>query len=163
MTSREDCKRMYDGRPAPLAGKHFISVWSDNQRESQSRTCLDEIYRLYVTITIRCSPPWDRWLDFRDELEARHDHIRALVHADSLDFRITRAAMALAHFTWDPANTADPIGWAEALAYDGADALQTVGPDWFHATTGSGMGEVGLAQKMRFGKSRRIQAMPTMH
>lgn len=150
-------RQMFDGTPEPRCGSVFISVWYDGQRGSQSRTALDEIFGVYVTLTIRCTQPFDRWLTHRQDLERRCNAIRALIHRDSLDFSICRAAAKLAGY--DGAN--QPTGYREALAFDGMDRVEAKGPDHFSAEADDARA-VGLAQRIRFGKARRVQAMLTM-
>lgn len=154
--------RTFDGQPPPLCGNYYVAIWSDNMRQSQSRTSLDELFHVFITLTMRCHLPYDRWIEHRDEMERRVNGIRALIHKDSLDFHVTRAANTLAGFTWSAVDTIKRVGWTEALAFDGLDPIQAVGPPWFHAHTDSTKVEVGIAQRSRFGKSRRIQSLATM-
>ncbi len=152
-------KRMFDGKPPPGCGNVFVSVWYDGQRQQSSRNCLDEIMGVYVTTTIRFSQPADRWEKHRDDLEKRNNAIRALVHKDTLDYRIIRAAQALAGYVQnDPTH---PQGWVEALCFDRFDAIQPAGPSWFRSDTPDSS-EAGISQTIRFGKARRIQDLRDM-
>lgn len=152
--------RMFDGEPKPVCGKVWVSVWSDLARRSNSDTCLDEVYGVVVTITLRASQtPWDAWLGLRDELEARANRIRAAVHLDCLYNRIQRQASAL--MAADGAG--QKVGFRERLKFEGLDGLQRVGPDWFkaeldHVTAA----DAGLALRLRFGGMRLIQTLATM-
>ncbi len=150
-------KQMFDGQPEPRAGNIFISVWHDGRRASEMRTCLNEVFGVYVTLTIRCTQPFDRWLLHRQDLEKRLNTIRALIHRDSLNFFICRAAAALAGYD----GTGQPVGFREALAFDGFDPIEVQGPSWFSAEPDDARG-VGLSQRARFGKARRVQALATM-
>lgn len=152
------CGRMFDGEPPARCGNIYVSVWYDGQRGSDMRTCLDEHFGVYVTLSIRFTQPWDRIIIHRDDMECRANRIRALIHSDSLDFNISRAAGVLAGF--DGAGQA--VGFREALSFGGFDGIQPVGPDWFHAHPDSQVAQVGIAQRIRFGKSRRVQALATM-
>jgi hypothetical protein len=157
----KDVARCFDGRPHPKAGERWVSVWSDGRRESNSRSCLDEVVGVNVTLTGRLSAaPFDRWVTVRDDVEARLNRIRALVFLDTWNHGIINAAAALADL--EASNQSAPtkrVGYREALAFLGYDAWQEVGPDWFHA---SGDKVCGVAQTARFGRARRIQAMATM-
>jgi len=148
---------MFDGEPPPRCGNVWASVWHDGGRTSEMRTCLNEVHGVYVTLTIRLTRPFDQWVQHRDELELRANDIRALIHKDQYNFAICRAAAVLAEFDQ---TGSQPIGWREALMFDGFDAIQTVGNAWFKANPDSGP-EVGIAQRIRFGKARRIQALFT--
>jgi len=152
------CQRTHAGMPHPRAGNVFVSVWYDGQRDSEMRTCLNEVFGVYVTVTVRAVQPFDRWVIHRDDLEARLNAIKALLHADSYNFAISRAAAVLAEFD----GTGQAVGFREALWFRGFDAVQEVGPDWFSASIDGPNVPVGLAQRARFGGARRVQALATM-
>jgi hypothetical protein len=158
----EQCECMFNGEPPGRCGKIFVSVWSDNSRTSEMRTCLNEVLGARVTVTIRFVQPFDRWVKHRYELEARCNAIRALVHSDQYDFRVTRLANQLAGFdSFANRSKATPVGFREALMFEGFDPIQAVGPSWFKAELEGATLEVGAAQTIRFGKSRRVQALVT--
>ena len=126
------------------------------------RTCLNEVFGVVVTVTVRFVQPFDRWVKHRDDLEARCNAIRALVHSDQYDFRTTRLANQLAGFdSFANRSRSAPIGFREALMFEGLDPIQAVGPAWFKAELEGAALEVGAAQTIRFGKSRRVQALVT--
>lgn len=151
-----DCQRCHDGQPPPRAGECFLAVWSPDDRESVSRTCLAERHRVFVTVTLRAARvPFDRLLTVRDELARRCDQVRALVHKDSHDQRFVRAAEVLADFSNTTAGK--PNGWAEGLAYEGRGAVEEKGGEWFHAKASDNV--AGLVQTLRFGKAFRVQSI----
>lgn len=153
-----DCGRTFNGQPPPACGQRYLAVWSPAGRDSQSRTSLDEVFKVHVTVTIRATgTTYDRWLRHRDDLEKLLNQARAAVHLDVLDHRISRAANALAGLD-SPAATAH-VGFREALAYVGLDDWQVVTGRWFQAAQED---LAGLAQTLRFSKSRRVQALANM-
>lgn len=150
------CRRMWDGEPPPLMGQAFVSVWYDGQRTNQAfKTSLDELFGVYVTITLRFVKPFDQLVFHRDDMELRANAIRALVQKDAWDHRISRAANELAGF--DGNN--QPVGFRESLAFERFEPIQMVGPAWFKGAPAAN--DVGAAQLLRFGKSRRVQAITT--
>ena len=156
-----ECDRMFNDHPPPRCGQRFISVWSDNARESIAKTSLKERFRVFVTITIRTQHPWDLMVKHRDALEVLANNVRASIHNDSYDFRIISAANTLAAFTWASASSS-PVGWTEALMFQGMDPIREVGPEWFSARPPDSPTvkvEVGLAQTLRFGQALRTQAL----
>jgi hypothetical protein len=152
-------KQMFDGTPEPRCGNVFVAVWSEGWRGSQSRTSLDELFQVFVTVTIRCTQPFDRWLHHRQDLERRINRIRALIFSDMNNYNISNQASALAGY--DQGAAPRTVGFREALAFDGCDRVETKGPDWFSAEAGDSRA-VGLAQRIRFGRGRRVQALLTM-
>lgn len=157
------CRRMYDGKPPPLMGQYFVSVWSDNSRQNQAgaRDYVDHLFPVFVTVTMRFTQPPDRWVEHRDELEKRVHGIEALIHGGNPGYTYMRAAEALADFTHSAADTTRRVGWIEALMSEGFDPIQPVGAEWLRATSPTSL-ECGVAQRIRFGKARRIQASATM-
>lgn len=155
------CGRTYDGSPPPSCGNYYVAVWSDNQRESvgQSKTCLDQILGLYVTVTYRTGhQPWDRWVAVRDELEAMANGVIVCIGKDVWDHRVSNAANALADLRTNDAGAHTlAVGFREALCFRGADATQLVGPEWFKAALDKGDRNVGIAQRLGFFGARLIQ------
>lgn len=159
------CRRMLDGQPPPLCGLWFVSVWSDNRIDAGPvmQTALDRYFSVSVTITVRLVQPFDRWLAHRDELAVKANDIVALVHEDRLNHVICNAANTLAGYRASGSpNGTSVVGFCESLVFDGADAIQDVGPDWFHASLEQGERNCGLAQRLRFGRCRHIQALGNM-
>lgn len=150
--TRATCSRTFDAQPPPACGQVFVAVWFDGRRTSEGRTALNETFGVNVTVTMRVHQPYDRLVQHRDDLEVRANAIRALLHADNYDYRISRAANVLAGFDQTPSQR---VGFCESLTFEGMDAVQLVGGNWFHAPPDKL--EVGLAQTLRFGKARRIQ------
>lgn len=170
--TKANAKRMFDGQPPPSGlGPVFVSVWYDGQRQADGRTKLDEQFGVYVTLTLRTSHlPYDQWVNARDEMEARLNAIRVLIHQDCWNYAISNAANALAGFRVSsnptvtlPATVGLPVGFAEGLAFTGFSTVETKGPDWFSAEPPKQGGkiEVGIAQTARFAKARRVQAVTT--
>lgn len=151
----DQCGRCFDGRPPPRCGAVYASVWSDGAVSSKSRVSLDQTRGIRVTVTRRLNLPFDRWLEHRDEVDARLQAIVALIQRDSLNFAITNAANVLANY--GPGNTTR-VTFAEALAYDRTEPWREVGGEWFWAGTAK---DAGIAQTALFGKSRSIQAQGT--
>jgi len=158
------CKRMYDGQPPPKAGNVFVSVWYDAQRGSLGqRTYLGELFGVYITLTLRFVLPFDRWVQHRDDMEARANAIKVLICQDTWNYSIINAANTLAGFrNSGTGSTQAPVGWCEALVFQGFDPIQDVGPDWFHAhVEHAAERNVGIAQRIKFGMAKRIQAILT--
>lgn len=151
----DQCDCMFNGQPPPRCGLRFVSVWYDNQRTNRSPVALDEIYGVYVTVTVRITLPFDRWIQHRDDVEALANAIRAVVQRDSYNFLISAAANNKAGF--DRPTT--PIGFRGALVFDRFDPLQVASGPWFGAKPDAK--DQGLTQTIRFGKSRRVQAQLT--
>lgn len=155
-----DSARTIDARPHPRCGAVWLSVWSDGFRESKQRGALDEVVGVSVSVTVRLSGPFDRWVVHRDDAEARLNAVRALVFKDTLNHSIINAAAALAGL--EASNQTDNtkrIGYREALAFTGYDRWQLVPADWFEA---KGEKMAGVVQTANFGRARRVQALATM-
>lgn len=152
--------RMYDGEPKPACGRLWVSVWGDLARRSESDTHLAETFSVFVTITLRGGEqPWDAWLRLRDELELRANEIRAAVHIDCWNNRIQRLASSL----MGADGAGQKVGFRERLKFEGLDAVQRVGPDWFKASLDRvSAADSGLALRLRFGGLKLIQALATM-
>jgi hypothetical protein len=155
--------RAFDGQPPPRCGKVFAAVWSDGRRGSNSGESLHESFSVNVTLTVRCEQPFDRWLTHRDDLETRLNKIRAYVHGDRWDFRISNAANALCGYRNAGDHTTDqPAGFLGSLMFLGYDPIREVGADWFHADpTDARAAEknMGFAQTARFGNAERVETM----
>ena len=160
---------MYNGMPPPSCGIVFVSVWYDGQRgkgpdPGRWAYCLDQMFGLYVTITLRAGPPFDLWIRHRIAMEKLANRITTLIHRDSQDYSITRAAQVLAGYRMSGKETspAKPVGWVNGLGYEGWDAVQDVPAGWLHAKTESPeQVPQGISQRLRFGQSRRIQHTDT--
>jgi hypothetical protein len=161
--TRQQCQRMYNAEPPPNMGLVFVAVWAPGGRESihQTQTCLDEMFNFNVTVTVKFKLPFDRWLEHRDDLEKRCNAIRALMHMDSYDNRIIRAANLLARF--DDFSDDEPslhVGFRESITFMHLDDIQDVGGAWFKSHVDKP--ECGGAQTIKFGKVRRLQGLLTM-
>lgn len=162
-----NCGRMFDGRPPPVHGLWFASVWYDGQRAvSQNRsgsTSLDEEHGVYVTVTFSCVKPFDRWFEHRDELELKANDIRSAIHKDIYNNSIINAANTLAGFRSASATpSSSNVGFFQGLRFDGMEMIQLVGPDWFNASVDSRRLQVGIAQRLRFRGAMRIQNLANM-
>lgn len=155
--AERDCARTFDDRPHPRAGGVFYAVWSGGGHEAGRGlgTSLDRLFEVNLTITVRCSLPFDRWLEHRDDLESRLDAVVARVNADRTTFAIVNQANTLAGYR--PSNPAGPrtVGFCEGLRWERTEDVQEVGPDWFGA---HGAKSQGLAQTARFGHARHVQS-----
>lgn len=158
------CGRRYKGYPPPLCPVWYAAVWSDLSVQSGAnramRSALDESHSVFVTITVPCSKPFDRWIEHQDLLERKRNEIRAMVHGDAYDCRIANAANELAECRRADlaAGATRPVGFWQGLAYEGADAIQECGPDWFQGDPEAARPMVGLAQRLRFSGACRMQA-----
>jgi len=150
----------FDAEPPPACGDVWLSVWSDSARRSQSKTCLDEVFGVRVTLTLRGSHlPWDNWLRLRRELERRLNRVRASLHRDCYDSCVGRLASALLAAD----GTGQKVGFRDHLQFERAEGCRRVGPDWFKADLERvGAGDSGVAQTLSFGGLRLIQALATM-
>jgi hypothetical protein len=162
--SNAQCARTPMGQPEPRCGNVFVSVWSHGGIGAKSKMYYEAIFGVSVTVTIRFTQPWDRWVQHYDDLSQRVHAIHILIHTDIYNYSICRQADLLANFR--PSGVPDlvrPAGFVEALWFQGADDRQTQGPDWFHANIESpGKTDVGVSQELRFGGARRVQALATM-
>lgn len=161
---RVNSARMFDGQPPPRCGNVFLSVWYDGQRGTLGqRTYLSELFGVYLTLTLRFVQPFDRWVHHRDDMEARANALKVLICQDTWNYSIISAANTLAGFRSSGGpNLGAPVGWCEPLVFQGFDPIQDVGADWFHADPGrAGEKDVGIAQRIKFGMAKRIQALPT--
>lgn len=158
-------KRTGDGAPYPDAGNVFVAVWSDNNRPNTGqKTRFEELFSVYVTISIRYTQPKDRWLSHRDDMEERANSIRALIGQDQLNFATINAANVLAGYrsSGDQVTVA-PAGWVESLLWLGMDAIQQVQAEWFSAAPGSGQYKyVGIAQRLKWGQAKRVNAVASL-
>jgi len=137
--------RTFDGEPPPRMGHLFVAVWSDNSQGTHSRDFLERDFKVFVTVTLRCSFPFDRWIEHRDDLNDRVERIIGLIHKDLSAHSITNAAEVF----YSP----DDDHFIEALGFVGADAIRVVGAEWFKVEPSSG--QIGIAQTLRFGGNRR--------
>jgi hypothetical protein len=156
-----ECDRTYDAQPPPAVGDVFVSVWSPLGRHGvvKHTSGVEEPYTVMVTISLRATLPFDRWLRHRDDVERRANRVIDLIAPDALDYRVTREAAALAGFEQGASLTA-PIGWVEALNYEDMGDVEEVGPSWFQAETESEPGmPVGFALTVRFGGNRRVRKL----
>lgn len=165
-TARE-CGRTYDGRPMPnMGGEWFAAVWHDGSRQAGPNvaTCLEEDHGVYVTVTVRTNRiPFDRWHEhLRDQLEYRVNQVRALLGRDTYNNRVINAANALADFrsAGHPGGSYR-VGFTGLWLWQGDDPIQEVGPEWFHARLDQ-TDICGLAQRVKFGGIKRIQAWSTV-
>lgn len=161
----DNCKRMYDGRPRPTCGNWFVSVWGRNWKQNRMRTCFDEYFRVFVTVTRRLDTrAFDHWVEFRDEVDALATQLIAIGHRDSWNWVISNEMNSLAALTWDPNDAAKRIGAAEALQFEEASDLQDVGPEWFNAKIIEGQfkaSDAGCQATIRFTPIRRVQNILT--
>lgn len=163
----DQCSRMADGRPEPRCGVLFLSVWYDGGVEvgasKAALTALDEDYGVYVTVTVRCVLPFDRWYKHRDDVERHANRVRAALHADIYDHRVINAANELCDRRRSDVPDVRPVGFHRGMGYVGRDPIQMVGPDWFNAHIDApGPPPVGMAQRVRFRGARLLQNLANM-
>lgn len=151
---------MFDGEPRPACGRVWLSVWSDNSRRALSKTSLEEVFTLKVTLTLRSSQlPWDQWVRLRREMERRLNRVRVELHRDCYDSRVGRLASSLLGGD----GQGQKVGFREHLAFEGAEPIRRVGPDWFKAEIDRiSANDSGLAQTLSFGGLKLIQRLDTM-
>ena len=146
------------GEPPPTCGPTFLSVWHDGSRTITSKTMLDELHGLSVTVTVRCELSWDRVVKERDKLEKRLNAVIAMLQKDCHDSRVMNAANKLAGL--DAFGQA--IGFRVPMQCVGLDPVQRKGPDWFAADLAAGGDPPsGLAQTARFKGPQRVRSIPT--
>lgn len=157
------CGRRYKGYPPMLCPIWYAAVWGDGAVQSgtnrATRSALDETYSVYVTLTVPCSLPFDRWIEHQDFLEEKRNRIRALIHEDAYNCAIINRANTLGEMRRaDLASGAtQPVGFWQGLAWDGADPIQEAGPDWFQGDPEAANPKVGLTQRLRFVGACRMQ------
>lgn len=159
--SAEQSGRTFDGRPPARAGGVWVAVWGTGRRTPGKAmgTALDQVLDVMVTVSIRLSLPFDRWVRHRDDLEARLNAIIAVVNRDRRDFSIARAANVLAGYRTASQVGASTVGFCEGLRWEETQAGREVGGEWF-AAGGQG-NKQGWAQTARFGGARHLQASAT--
>lgn len=151
--------RTFDGEPPPGCGPLWISVWSGGDRKSQSKTALDQVFGVSVTVTLRAVLPLDNWVVLRDRAERLHCLILAAIHRDCLNNTILREASALLAAD----GTGQKVGFREALMFQGLERCQRVGPDWFSADVErSTPADAGVAQTANYHGAKLLQALATM-
>ncbi len=156
--SAATCGRTFDGSPPPTCGQFFVAVWSDDGWKGGGTTYLSDEMQVYVTVTVRLSQPFDRWVNHRDEVRALSRQIRVIVGKDIYDHRVSRAANTLASLRLtDTGSLAQAVGVREPLVWERFDGVQMVGPDWFKANVAKGDTSCGLAQRVVFGRAKRYQ------
>lgn len=156
------CGRRFDDKPPPFArGRWYAAVWSDDAveigRAGANNTALDESFAINVTVTVELVEPADRWVVHRDALRQRRNEIRVLIGKDVYDNRVINAANVLASLRrGDPASGAtQSVGLYRGLAFLGADAVVTAGPEWIGGEPDSN--RCFLYQRLRFGGAMRLQ------
>lgn len=146
------CLVMLDGRPPPACGQFFVAVHGGGS-QNQARNCLDEIFSLTVTVTVRLpKAPFDRMGSdlvnlAATGLHARCDDVRRALH-------MNYGVIDLANATILAAAATDVYGFTQALEYQGGDAPGVVPGAWFHAKDEP---LAGAVRNLRFGNARRIQ------
>jgi len=161
-----NCKYMPDARPAPSAGKEFVSVycrdWTPlNPRDSYA---LEEEFTITVAVTHRTGEiPFDRIGEvaiLRDEdifvqqtytIEARIREIVRLLHQDYVTYiAALNALLGTKQSAYDK------------LWFTGADPRpRIVGPDHFHGVS-SDEAITGLLWEVHFGGSGFVHNMTTI-
>lgn len=128
------------------------SLGARNQDEGAH--CLDEVYEVGVTVTVRAAKmPTDKHGTrvvalATTGLLARAEAIRALLHMD--------------YTTINTANTtigAGENGFVEPLKFRSVSAPQRKGPDWFSAEGQTSLAALGWAVEMTFAGVRRVQVI----
>ena len=161
LTARE-CEVMGpDGRPPARCGERFVAVHGGGCSNS-SRDDLDEVYHLYVTVTLRAArvPP-DRWgTDLIDKATTGMDDlcqsVKVSIHKDAANDVVIRAANILLGAGADGFSGIN--GFVESLIFENMGDDAPKGPDWFSADPEDLHG-VGFARTLRFGGARRVQTL----
>lgn len=156
-----ECGRCFGGRPPTTKGDVWVGVWGTAERRSASRACLDEVLGLRVTLSMRAGRrARQTWHLFRDEVEQRLAAIAALIHRDSRDHCVIRAANLLGGLeigdgTW---TTTKPAGFIRGLMLESLSPVEVKRHEWWESDE---QGDAGLAQTAAFTGARRIRATST--
>lgn len=160
--SSHQCGRCFDGRPPATKGDVFVGVHGTGERRSAMRSCLDEVLGVRVTLSMKAGRrARQTWHLFRDEIEQRLALIAALVHRDSLDHRVIRAANTLAGYeAMDGVmvTTTRHAGFVRGLMFEGFGPVEVKRAEWWESEE---KGDAGLAQTATFTGARRIRATAT--
>lgn len=144
-----------DGQPPPFAGELYVAV-HPGPVTNNDQLCLDETYRLSVTVTRRTGyTPVDRvaadaLLKPTTGLYRTCEAMRAGLHMDYAGMNAANAAIGGAE-----------NGFVQPIAYEGMSLPQPKGPDWFWAD-GTEDGPTGVAVQIDFGFARRVQTIEEM-
>ena len=160
---QKECEVMFDGEPPPRCGKRFFSVHRGG-RENQARHSLDELYAVFVTITLRVNEPFDALgtnliEKAQQGMDDLVDSVRDIVH---MNYTLMAAANATILAVATAGNVPLVYGFSEPLMFQGDDAPRIVGPDWFKAQVETTQAPIGIAQTLRFGQARRLQPLTIM-
>jgi hypothetical protein len=143
-----------DGHPEPRAGYRYIGLYSGNTSSVQEG-CLEEVYGLMITITVRINEPYDRVgletiLRETTGIDAISDQIRAMMV--NQQYAILNEANSLIGASYN--------GFVEPLFYRGNTNDQLVDASWFAARSNvKTFKGSGIVRRIKFDGARRIQAI----
>lgn len=146
-----ECELMPDGQPAPVCGERFVAVHPGDWT-NQSTQCLEELYGLFVTVTIRLPRvPYDRIGPeiigkAEDGLLALCERVRAAMNMSDL-MRIATNALI-------DGEGATVNGFIVPLQFRDGGKPQIRSGAWFHSKKEP---LAGLSQTMTFGGAQRDQ------
>lgn len=158
----DECEFMPDGRPKPIAGETFVSVWCGDWQPIECEG-LGETFSVNVTLTRRLGyVPGDRvqtevWAKATEGMEAKLRQIVTTIVSDIGSSSILNTANALI------TETANKFVTRLRMFSGGRPEMQ--GPDWFGADSEVGDGNfynAGLSQTLSFGGAERYQTMESM-
>jgi hypothetical protein len=157
--SDTECDLSFDGSPPPVCGERFVAVHAGSWVGSGNRNCLEEVYGVQVTVTVRMGrAPRDRIGNLLvgpegEALDRTLEAVRASLHADPRSEWVRQRANEII-------GVADN-GFVETLAFLGGGQPQAKGPEWFGAVVGEDQGPmpVGIAQTLTFGRAKRVQVV----
>lgn len=155
--TQQFCEVCFDGSPPPSCGAYFIAVHPGEWRnKNESGTCLDEVYGIDVTVTVRATvQPRDRM----------GPNVLAGSGGQALDkiLETLRAGISGSNAVVSNANTTiggSASGFMEPPWFQSADTPQPRGPDWFSTENESDQNIIppcGLSQTLHFAGANRVQ------
>lgn len=156
------------GQPPPtMKAPFYVCVHEGKIDPALNYSLFDEYYTVHVTVSIKLrGTPWDRIVQkelygndtTNPSLDLRCRQIAALIHTDTVDLNISRAANALSELAAPGVGYAKQ-GFFEPLRYAGMDQAQERGPAWFHTDISKpeNYDLVGFSKTIRFTGARRAQ------
>jgi len=150
----KDIDILPSGKPAPIAGQRFVSVWG-RKRSTKEHRALDERYEVKITVSLRGgNVPWDRWGDgiWLKALRGMESSVReivAVIHGSGDDgISLLAAANDLIGPTSNKFLTGVP------LIFSGEQGPDPRGASWWGKPDENW---AGIVSTLTWGEAQRIQ------
>lgn len=164
--TKDNCRLTFRGKPKPTAARTFVGIWYGYWRDYKSNgESLDTLHGINITVSMRTTQVAEDQID--DEVVVAEEglliyceRIVAALHMDPINLSegglFYSAVMKRAN---DLINDKVPgNGFVEPLQFEDGGSPEPKGGDWWGA---KGEPFAGVAQTIRLGKARRVQAIPT--